>query len=191
MIFLSASIPDCERDPKYYDTADIISIRDAVRALATLIIPNSTLVWGGHPAITPLIRNVMTLMNSRTQDHIILYQSEFFADRYPMDNEFFKQVVFTKKNDNLELSLEEMRMRMISENQFKACVLIGGMEGVEIEYEMFIRYHPNARVFPIASTGAAAKTIYNRTKNDDSRLLKDYAYLSLFRSLFQNLLELD
>jgi len=32
-IFLSASIPLPERDPKYYETADVIAIRDAVIAL--------------------------------------------------------------------------------------------------------------------------------------------------------------
>ena len=50
-IFLSASIPDPERDRIYYDTADIVAIRDAVRALATVIIPHSKLIWGGHPSM--------------------------------------------------------------------------------------------------------------------------------------------
>ena len=58
-IFLSASIPSPERDRKYYDTADIVAIRDAVRALATVVIPKAHLIWGGHPSITPLIRFVM------------------------------------------------------------------------------------------------------------------------------------
>ena len=57
-IFLSASIPLPERDPIFYQTADFIAIRDAVRALATIVIPKAHLVWGGHPAITPLIRYV-------------------------------------------------------------------------------------------------------------------------------------
>jgi hypothetical protein len=38
-IFLSASIPLPERDPQYLGTADIIAIRDAVRALATVVYP--------------------------------------------------------------------------------------------------------------------------------------------------------
>ena len=32
-IFLSASIPSPDRDRQFYDTADIIAIRDAVKAL--------------------------------------------------------------------------------------------------------------------------------------------------------------
>jgi len=43
-IFLSASIPYPERDRKFYDTADIIAIRDSVRALATVVIPNANLM---------------------------------------------------------------------------------------------------------------------------------------------------
>ena len=54
-VFLSASIPDKDRDPKYYETADFVAIRDAVIAIATVVVPEYRLVWGGHPAITPLI----------------------------------------------------------------------------------------------------------------------------------------
>lgn len=59
-IFLSASIPFPDRDKRFYDTSDIIAIRDSVRALATVVIPHAKLIWGGHPAITPLIRFVMS-----------------------------------------------------------------------------------------------------------------------------------
>ena len=45
-IFLSASIPIEERHPKYYETADVIAIRDAATALATAIIPKAKLIWG-------------------------------------------------------------------------------------------------------------------------------------------------
>ena len=45
-VFLSASIPDQSRHPKYYATADVIAIRDAVRALATVVIPNSKISMG-------------------------------------------------------------------------------------------------------------------------------------------------
>ena len=54
-IFLSASIPLKERDPKYFNSADIIAIRDSVIALATVVLPNHRLIWGGHPSITPII----------------------------------------------------------------------------------------------------------------------------------------
>ena len=77
-IFLSASIPSPDRDRQFYDTADIIAIRDAVRALATVIIPQAHLIWGGHPSITPLIRYVLGRMNAEIKTHVTLYQSAFF-----------------------------------------------------------------------------------------------------------------
>lgn len=99
MIFLSASVPDprSKKHEKYYDSADVIAIRDAVRALATIVIPKSYLVWGGHPAITPLIRYVMTTMEANVQDHITLYQSEFFRNIFPADNVFIENILFTPK----------------------------------------------------------------------------------------------
>ena len=43
-IFLSASIPSQERHKKYFETADIIAIRDAVIALTSTLLPHYRLV---------------------------------------------------------------------------------------------------------------------------------------------------
>ncbi len=183
-IFLSASIPSRERNKKYYDTADILAIRDAVRALATVVIPNAHLVWGGHPSITPLIRFVMEKMSVNVKEHITLYQSLYFEKFFPEDNFAFENIVQTEKTDEREESILIMRKRMFSENNFKAGIFIGGMEGIEDEFELFSVAHPNAIVLPIASTGAAAKIVfdkYKHEKNFDNRLLEDYAYMALFR----------
>ena len=183
-IFLSASIPYPERDKKYYDTADILAIRDAVRALATVVIPNAHLIWGGHPSITPLIRFVMDKMNVNVKEHITLYQSLYFEKKFPKDNSAFENIVTTIKTDSQEDSIRIMRKRMFAENNFKVGIFIGGMEGIEDEFELFTVAHPNAMVLPIASTGAGAKIVfdkYKEKKNFDDRLLKDYAYMALFR----------
>src|SRR6185295_1814556 len=55
-VFLSASVPDPERNGKYFETADNIAIRDAVTALVELVLPVTRLYFGGHPAITPMVR---------------------------------------------------------------------------------------------------------------------------------------
>lgn len=181
-IFLSASIPLPERDEKYIGTADIIAIRDAAIALTSVVLPHHQLIWGGHPSITPLIYYVMEKLNLNIQEHMILYQSRFFEKYFPKDNNKFENIVFTDIIDNdREKSLKMMREKMI-ENEFSAGVFIGGMEGVEEEYDMFIKKHPNALVLPIASTGAAAKKIYDERFTDkNERLVKDYAYMSLFQ----------
>jgi hypothetical protein len=188
MIFLSASIPDPRRNEKYYGTADLIAIRDAVRALATVVVPHSVLVWGGHPAITPLIRYVMDTMRINIQEHVTLYQSEYFRNLFPDENKYFEKLIITPANHDRESSLYDMRKTMLS-NNFKAAFFIGGMEGVEEEYNLFKELHPNVSVFPIASTGAAAKIIYDKiTPKLSERLLSDLAFMSLFRNLLEGVI---
>ncbi len=186
-VFLSASIPYPDRDKKFYDTADIVGIRDAVRALATVVIPKAHLIWGGHPSITPLIRFVMGKMNADLKKHITLYQSLYFEDHFPADNFAFENIILTEKKINREVSLEIMRNKLIAENDFKVGIFIGGMEGVSEEYEMFTQRHPYALSLPVASTGAAAKLVYDKQPQKfDSRLQNDYAYMALFRELLSD-----
>jgi len=209
-IFLSASIPLPERHPKYYDTADIIAIRDAVIALASIVIGKHKIIWGGHPSITPLINfviertiqyrlgNTINEMSSveqknylfqeikkEIQKHVTIYQSEFFRDKFPEDNEKFKNIVFTENKGDIHSSIQEMRQKMLSENDFVAAVFIGGMDGIEVEYKMFRERHPTALILPIASTGAATKIVFDNLVDEDEakheRFLKDYGYMSLFQ----------
>ncbi len=187
MFFLSASIPSPLRDKKYIGTADIIAIRDAVRALATVVISKSSLVWGGHPAITPLIRHVLERQDKPIANHVTLYQSAFFEQFFPEDNGSFERVVIVPREPTREDSLLAMRKRMFEDNDFQAGIFIGGMEGVEDEFTLFKEFHPKAKLIPVASTGAAAKFIYNEMiEKPDLRLADDYAYMALFRDLFKN-----
>ena len=74
---------------------------------------------------------------------------------------------------------------MLEDKNFVAGIFIGGMEGVEIEYKMFQQLYPKAILLPIASTGAAAKIIYEKNFNlfANDRLMNDYGYMSLFQDL--------
>lgn len=188
-IFLSASIPYEERDRKFYDTADIVAIRDSVRALATVVIPNAHLIWGGHPAITPLIRFVMKRLNANLKEHITLYQSNFFKDKFPEDNFHFENIQLTEALADRDISLKKMRDEMIVQNDYKIGIFIGGMEGVLEEYELFKSSNPDALTLPVASTGAAAKMIYDSIEQKpDERLTNDYAYMALFSDLLSDYL---
>lgn len=183
-IFLSASVPLPERDPKYIETVDVIAIRDAVIALTTVVLPHHRIIWGGHPSITPLIYYVMKKLKMNIQEHVILYQSLWFEDKFPEDNNKFENVIFTEKQDSIPSSIKLMRQRMFSENEFVAAVFIGGMDGIIDEYKMFIDYHPDAILLPIASTGAATKIVYDELFPEDLKNLrfeKDYGYMSLFQ----------
>jgi hypothetical protein len=185
-IFLSASIPLPERNARYFETADIVAIRDAIIALTTVVLPKHKIIWGGHPSITPLIYYVMEKLGLNIQEHVKLYQSLWFEHLFPEDNNKFENIVFTDKLQDIHTSTHLMRERMLSENKYSAAVFIGGMEGIEIEYNLFREKHPNALLLPIASTGAATRILYDSLIPSDSRnerLLKDYGYMSLFQDL--------
>ena len=187
--FLSASIPSPERDERFYETADIIAIREAIKALSMIVIPKVNLVWGGHPSITPLIRYILAQMNVEIKKHVTLYQSLYYEEKFPIENTYFEHIVFTPKSMTLKDSIRNMRISMIKDNDFKAGVFIGGMEGVLEEYELFKQFHPTVKVFPIASTGGASKILYQKLNPRlDTRLISDYAYVPLFRDLFANIL---
>ncbi len=185
-IFLSASIPMPGRDLKYIGTADVIAIRDSVLALTTVLLPKYRLIWGGHPSITALIAYVLKHSEKEANEHVTLYQSKYFERYFPLENESVAHIIITPDLYDREESLKEMRIQMIKGNQFDAAFFIGGMEGVEVEYEMFTKFHPYAKVFPVASTGAAAKKIFDiAPEKYDTRLLTELTYTSLFKDLLQ------
>lgn len=209
-IFLSASIPLENRHQKYFETADVIAIRDAVISLASILLLKNRIIWGGHPSITPLIyyvvektienkvsfkgeslqnpnnlkEKVETIVRKEIQKHVKLYQTLFFKNLFPPDNNKFENIVFTEDTGEIQSSISLMRKKMLTENKYVAGVFIGGMEGIEEEYKLFKEFHPKAVVLPLASTGGATKILYNEVvpeseKND--RFESDYGYMSLFQ----------
>ncbi len=185
-LFLSASVPLEERDPKYFKTADVIAIRDSVIALASAVLANQSyhLIWGGHPSITPLITLVLDRYGLKMSDRVTLYQSYEFKKFFPPENENVGIRIYTEKKENRAASLLEMRQHMLGDHVFAAAVFIGGMEGVEDEYALFRQYHPTVPCYPIASTGAAARNLYySHIEEFDGCLLSEMSYTSLFKGL--------
>jgi hypothetical protein len=184
MIFLSAGIPD-PHDEEYFRTADVIAIRDAVIALTSVMVTKYKLIWGGHPAITPLIRQVLARMEVRAFQQVLLYQSLHFANEFIRDNDYFERIEYTDKMGSRADSLNELRRRMLvaDEHRFIAGIFIGGKDGVEEEFRIFRDHHPQAKLFPIASTGGAARIIYEKKGFNNKELLNNYAYIDLFKSI--------
>lgn len=185
MIFLSASIPDRKRNSKYFDTANIAHIRDAVIALVSVVIPKSTLTWGGHPAITSLIAHSARQSDLRHRARI--YQSEFFGKKFPSENQSIDKVTITPTEEDEKSSLQKMRTSMLQDQQFNAGIFIGGMEGVEEEYKLFKLNNPRALALPIARTGGAASLIQEASSPAPAeRLLNDFGYVAFFRHVLRN-----
>lgn len=107
---------------------------------------------------------------------------------FPVENEEFSEsLIVTDNIGSRDESLALMREKMIVNNDFIAGIFVGGMEGVEDEFELFTQSHPEAMVLPMASTGAAALEIYEGGSFDIS-LRDDYAYIALFYRLFKDYL---
>jgi hypothetical protein len=185
-VFLSASVPLPDRHPRYFDSSDPIAIRDAVKALATAVLPTTGIVFGGHPAITPLISEVAERLRHVT-GQVVLYQSAWFITGVPQ-HRGIQHIVVVAAAATRARSLMRMRTEMIrSYPLFTAGFFVGGMEGVEAEYDRFRRAHPMTDVFPVASTGAAAELIWRNRPAPAGGwamgLSDDPSYLSLFHRL--------
>ena len=75
-----------------------------------------------------------------------------------------------------------MREEMLSRQDLKAAVFIGGMEGVEAEHALFTRFHPYAKVLPVAAPGGAARQLAERLVGFDEAGLRDVDFARLFHT---------
>ena len=78
-VFLSASVPVPGRG-NYYETANPFLIQTAVREFVTTALGRRLVVWGGHPAITPMVWAVCEDLGVEFAKAVVLYQSSFFKD---------------------------------------------------------------------------------------------------------------
>ena len=208
VVLLSASIPKPERDPQYWVPERFLNIREAVRALARVVLPRGYLVFGGHPAITPLIHHISGRLGGAAREHVVLFLSRLFEKQFPREVEDFPHLVVTEAaqedadaSARLEASLQAMREAMIATGapavarrlavgteSIDAAFFIGGMEGVEAEYDLFREHHPDAPAYPVVSAGAAGSKIFeaeaNRLDPEVAQMLQeDLAYGGLFGQL--------
>src|SRR5262249_41708730 len=81
-LFLSASVPLPQRHRQFFNTADVIAIRESVKALVETVLKDSMLVFGGHPAITPLIALMLRGMSADIKKRVVLFQSAYFENEF-------------------------------------------------------------------------------------------------------------
>ncbi len=208
-IFLSSSVPD--RDPEKYP-ANPVAIREAVRALVAVVVPGRPLVFGGHPAISPLIWEDADSLGAA--DSVYIYQSRLFAANVPREAHFFQGLDRLKwtpavppqapdRDASLALMRDAMIVRRILDEQqvlnpraqpefpaYAAGVFVGGMDGVEAEWALFRSHYPQAPALLVASTEGAARRLMDDSNNAalyDPRtramLERDSRYGHVFRQL--------
>ena len=182
-ILLSASVPLPSRNKHYFNTADVLSIREAIKALVEVVLPIGRITFGGHPAITPLIALFVREAGLKG-DRLTVFQSRFFEGVLPEANAEFHDVrLIDSVAGDREASLRAMRAAMILSRPFRAAILIGGMEGVVQEAALISELIPNCEILPIASTGAAAADVF-RAGDYPREYERELTYTTLFRRHF-------
>lgn len=186
-IFLSASVPYREPFVNYFDA---IAIREAVLALVSVCVRDRELVFGGHPAISPLVEHAARSLGAMDRVHI--FQSNFFKDKIPAVAREFPNLHWTRKGADIPKSLTTMRKQMTTFRDFGAAVFIGGMEGLFEELELFKKAYPGAPIIPIASTGGAAKDILDKGEGpQDPAIIHSLKEENRYRKLLSELLPKD
>jgi hypothetical protein len=168
-IFLSASVPQPGRG-NFHETADPFLIQFAVRELMMLTLGRRQIVWGGHPAITPMIWAICEDLGVTYSSAVHLYQSRFFSNVFPEENDNFSNLtVVDAVREDREASLAKMRKEMLT-GDFQAAVFIGGMEGIFKEHELFTNMHPGVLILPVFSPGGAAQVLATQLGMNDDRV---------------------
>lgn len=185
-VFLSASVPQPGR--RGYESFDPVLVNSAVHAFVEVVLGRRLLVWGGQPAITPIIWEAARRLGVPYERSVLLYQSAFFRGRYPEANlRFDNWVEVAAVEEDMHASLARMRAKMFSDRPYEAAVFIGGMEGVIDEFDALRDWAPEARLLPLPAPGGAARDLFERVENlpNELRTRTDFTYW-LYR-----LLEID
>lgn len=185
-----------------------IQIEEAVIGLSRNIFQaGGKIVFGGHPSISPLVTMIATEFriskeienverNERDEKLISIFQSKAYQKVIPKEttnlfNLGYSEIVWTdsidgeeydpniKRTSQCNKSLEHMRKKMM-QGKINALVCIGGMEGVESEFDLFSELHPNKPIFVLKSTGGASMILAKKFSNRKNvRIIDDIDYPSL------------
>lgn len=198
-IFLSASVPDEKRAERYNRVEDAaFEIEQAVISLARAVFSaGGRLVFGGHPAISPLVAMVAgeyreprftESMKERQAAPVEIYQSRAFEGYLPDETLLMYRLGYASLHwvdsvDNERFnpdslaptvpcpkSLRRMREAMLKTAQPDAMVCIGGMEGLEEEIELALELKKGFPIYVLERTGGAAALLRKRY-NEQLRII--------------------
>lgn len=176
-IFLSASVPYLrDRDNpaklppgyreadnrRWVDTAEERRIRKAVSQLCRFAFRHDVdLVFGGHPAITPMVLESARIFGGEERKRVVVFQSLFFETEIPEETYNLARwdlgtPLWTAKEGSRWTSLTTMRREMLASPNLIAAVFVGGMEGLLQEAELF---PSDGLCFAVGSTGGAARDL--------------------------------
>lgn len=179
VLFLAASVPyvrDDHPDTQRY-AAD--ARPEAIEAALTTIVRTALerdvrVVFGGHPAITPLVLAVVeSYVPAGAGPRVCIEQSEFFRELLPPAAQALADDVqgravlrWTERRATRAESLTELRRDMLSTEGLVGAVFLGGLDGLVQEAELARALHPTLPLFPLGSTGGAAVDVLARFGGD-------------------------
>lgn len=158
-----------QRSASYQQRREESKIRRAVSWLCQLALRRDyRLVFGGHPAISPLVLDVADRFAPPGDDcRVVIFQSAFFLSIIPAASRDIGRwsrgvMVVTDAVPNADeaearrRSLTEMRDLMTRPTGLRAALFVGGMSGVLEESLLFRRNQDERPLYALASTGGAA-----------------------------------
>lgn len=190
-VFLSASVPDVKRAERYNRIEDAaFEIEQAVISLARAVFSEGgRLVFGGHPAISPLVAMVVGEYreprfaegaDERRTPPVEIYQSRAFEGYLPDDTLLMHRLGYASihwvdavdgERFNPEAPVEDvqctkslrgMRETMLESSNPDAMVCIGGMEGLESELAVALERGRPFPIYVLERTGGAAALLRER-----------------------------
>ncbi len=190
-VFLSASVPNEERAEHYNRIEDAaFEIEQAVISLARAVFSEGgRLVFGGHPAISPLVAMVVgeyreprfaESAEERRNALVEIYQSRAFEGYLPDDTLLMYRLGYASihwvdavNNEHFDpqaleadvqcrSSLKRMRETILDTARPDAMVCIGGMEGVEDEVALALQRERTFPIYVLERTGGAAALFRRR-----------------------------
>lgn len=153
-------------------------IRTAVVQLARFAFARDVqLVFGGHPAISPLVLRTTRAVPPSGEPRVFVFQSAYFQHVLPRDtmelaNWCNGRLLWTRSaglpqapdtsGDPAvrEPSLALMREAMVTVPGLVGAVFIGGMDGVEAEADLFRGRQPHLPCYALPGTGSAARRLF-------------------------------
>ena len=161
-IFLATSFP--ARDPgQRFPSFEVYRILSSINAFTRMILNcNGKLVFGGHPAITPMI--LMISRDLGVKNSVTVYKSdwcreELLEDVAQIEIKERGCVTWTPKGRDEEDSLNIMRKEMIRNTPLAGAIFLGDMEGMCDEFRMLKKYSPTTPCIPVPGPRDAASGI--------------------------------
>ncbi|NTS41922.1 hypothetical protein HRG84_13480 [Flavisolibacter sp. BT320] len=193
-LLLSASVPSTSRADKYNRVPDAqLFIEEALISLARVVFyQGGQLIFGGHPSISPLIAIVASEFAEEQKAEssttlpqparVRVFQSRAYEDVLPQETiglytSGLAEIIWTPavEGERYDPTLDNQpqcvqSLRLLREKMFAespaALVCMGGMEGVEEEFALFLERKTNEKkIFLLPDTGGATALLAERHSN--------------------------